>query len=262
LDGNEDLEILNWLTPIDYGSQQSDYSRIQQAGTGQWLLDSVEFQEWLKTSQKTLFCPGIPGAGKTILTSAVVNELTERFSTDLSIGIAYFYCNFRRKHEQKTHDLLASLLKQLAESYPALPKSVKDLYGRHKAKRTRPSLEEISSTLHSVAAKYSRVYIIVDALDECQALDGCRARLLSELFTLQKRHRANILATSRFIPEIVDKFKGSSDSLEIRARREDVERYLEGHMGQLLHFVQQNQQLQTDIKIGISEAVNGMYVSS
>ena len=261
MDGNEDLEILNWLTRIDYGSQQSDYSRIQQAGTGQWLLDSAEFQEWLKTSQKTLFCPGIPGAGKTILTSAVVNELTKRFSTDLRIGIAYFYCNFQRKHEQKTHDLLASLLKQLAESYPSLPGSVKDLYDRHKAKRTRPSLEEISRTLHSVAAKYLRVYIIVDALDECQALDGCRAGLLSELFNLQKRHRANILATSRFIPEIVNKFKGS-DLLEIRASREDVERYLEGHMGQLLYFVQQNQQLQTDIKIGISEAVDGMYVSS
>jgi hypothetical protein len=70
------------------------------------------------------------------------------------------------------------------------------------------------------------------------------------------------LATSRFIPEIVDEFKGSSDLLEIRASRKDVERYLEGYMGQLLHFVQQNRQLQTDIKIRISEAVNGMYVSS
>ena len=168
----------------------------------------------------------------------MVNELTDRFSTDPSIGIAYFYCNFQRKHEQKTHDLLASLLKQLAESCPSLPGSVKDLYNRHKAKRTRPSLEEISSTLHSVAAKYSRVYIIVNALDECQALDYHRARLLLELFTLQKRHRANILATSRFIPKIVDEFKGSSDLLEIRASRKDIERYLEGQMGQLLRFVQ------------------------
>jgi len=27
LDKNEDLEILNWLTPIDYGPQQSDFLR-------------------------------------------------------------------------------------------------------------------------------------------------------------------------------------------------------------------------------------------
>ena len=29
--------------------------------------DSVKYQSWLKTSKQTLFCPGIPGAGKTIL---------------------------------------------------------------------------------------------------------------------------------------------------------------------------------------------------
>ena len=262
LDRKEDLEILNWITPFDYGSQWSDYFRRQQAGTGQWLLNSAEFQKWLETSQKTLFCPGIPGAGKTILTSAVVNDLTKRFSKNPSVGIAYVYCNFQRRDEQKIDDLLASLLKQLAESYPSLPGSVKDLYDRHKDKRTRPLLEEISSTLHSVAAKYSRVFIVVDALDECQASDGCRARLLSELFNLQKRHGTNILATSRFIPEVVDQFKGNSELLEIRASREDVERYLEDRIRQLSSFVQKNRQLQTDIKIGISEAVDGMYVSS
>src|SRR5262249_2290591 len=133
-------------------------------------------------------CPGIPGAGKTILASAVVDDLTKRFSKDLRIGISYVYCSFQRKHEQKIDNLLASLLKQLAESYPSLPETVKDLYDHHKAKRTRPSLEEILSTLHSVVAKYSRVFIIVDALDECQVSGNCRARLLLELFNLQKRH--------------------------------------------------------------------------
>ena len=261
MDGKEDLEILNWITPFDYGSHLSDYFQRRQAGTGQWLLNSTEFQEWLKTSQKTLFCPGIPGTGKTILTSIVVNDLTKHFPEDSSVGIAYVYCNFQRRDEQKIDDLLASLLKQLAESYLPLLECVKDLYDRHKTKRTRPSLEEISTTLHSVATKYSRVFIIVDALDECQTSDNCRARLLSELFSLQKRHGTNILATSRFIPEIVDQFKGSSE-LEIRASREDVERYLEGHIKQLSPFVQENRQLQIDIMSGISEAVDGMYVSS
>jgi Cdc6-like AAA superfamily ATPase len=211
-----------------------------------------------------LFCPGIPGAGKTILTSIVIDFIS-RLYLNSTTGLAYVYCNFQRRDKQKIDDLLASLLKQLAERYPSLPESVKDLYDCHKDKPTRPSVEEISSTLHSVVAKYSRVFIIVDALDECQASDGCRTRLLWELFNLQKRHGSNILATSRFIPEIVDQFKGSSESLEIRANREDVERYLEGHigeLGELRSFVRGNRQLQTDIKAGISEVVDGMYDSS
>jgi hypothetical protein len=36
--------ILNWLTPIDYATQQSDFIGRRQEGTGQWLLDSAKFQ--------------------------------------------------------------------------------------------------------------------------------------------------------------------------------------------------------------------------
>src|SRR6267154_535868 len=70
--------ILNWLTPIDYVSQQNDFITRRQKGTGTWLLDSIEYQSWRERKKQTLFCPGIPGAGKTILTSIVVEELTTR----------------------------------------------------------------------------------------------------------------------------------------------------------------------------------------
>jgi hypothetical protein len=75
--------ILDWLTPIDYASQQNDYLTRRQPGTGQWLLDSAEYQIWVPTSQQTLFCPGIPGAGKTILTSIVIDHLSTRFQNDV-----------------------------------------------------------------------------------------------------------------------------------------------------------------------------------
>jgi hypothetical protein len=38
--------VLNWLTPINYGPQHSDFLRRRQPGTGQWLLDSDEFKNW------------------------------------------------------------------------------------------------------------------------------------------------------------------------------------------------------------------------
>jgi len=138
--------ILNWLTSIDYTFQHNDYINRRQLGTGQWLLDSVEYQDWLKSKQ-TLFCPGIPGAGKTILTAIVVDDLTTRFSSDPTTGVAYIYCNFRRQDEQKAEDLLASLLKQLTQVQSSLPDSVKSLHDSHKDKRTRPSFDEISRTL-------------------------------------------------------------------------------------------------------------------
>jgi hypothetical protein len=253
--------VLNWLTPIDFATQQSDFISRREPGTGQWLLESAKFQEWVETNKQVLFCPGIPGAGKTILTSIVVDYLHAKFLKNTNIGIAYLYCNFRRQDEQNAEGLLASLLKQLAQGIYPLPESVKSLYDSHKEKRTRPTFNEISSTLQSVAALYSRSFIIVDALDECQASDGCRTKLLKEIFALQAKSRANIFSTSRFIPEINILFK-TSMRLEIRASDHDVQRYLDGHMSQLPTCVVRSCELQGEIKAAIVKAVNGMYVTS
>lgn len=257
---DERQSILTWLTPTDYTTQQHDFVSRRQAGTGQWLLDSVEFRAWLETDKQILFCPGIPGAGKTILTSIVVEKLTAKFSSDPTIGIAYIYCNFRRQDEQKINNLLGSLLKQLAETQPFLPSTVKELYNRHKRERTRPSLKEISRSLQAVTTLYSRVFLIVDALDECQLFDGCRQTLLPEIFSLQANQGVNLFATSRSIPEITTKFQGNL-LLEIRANKDDIERYLEAHMRHLSSFDDWNQQLQDEIKVAIADAVDGMYVS-
>ena len=113
-----------------------------------------------------------------------MDELTTHSRVDKSIGIAYLYCNFRRQEEQKIDDLLASLLKQLAKGQLSLLGPVKDFYDRHKSKRIRPSLREVLDALHAVTALYSRVFIVVDALDECQVSDDCRPKFLSEIFSL------------------------------------------------------------------------------
>ena len=254
--------ILDWLMPMDYPSQQKLQNTLisrRQAGTGQWLLDSPQFQTWVETSEQTLFCRGIPGVGKTILTSIVVDELTTRFQNDETVGIAYFYYNFKEQDKQRAEDVLASLLGQLISSLPSQPDSVKALYGGRKGNRTRPPVDESSKTLQSIATLYSRVFIIVDALDEWQVSDGCRSKFLSEIFSLQTKCRMKLFATSRPIPEIVQKFDGRT-SLEIRASKEDIERYLEGHIGDLTASGDFDKQLQDEIKSGISDAVDGMYV--
>jgi Cdc6-like AAA superfamily ATPase len=251
--------VLDWITPIDYAPQQSDFISRRQPGTGQWLLESAEFEAWLQMGKQTLFCPGIPGAGKTILTSIVVEDLNTRFQNDNSVGIAYLYCNFRRQHEQRLEDLLASLLKQFVQEQPSVSGSVKTLYDQHKDKRTRPSSDEISRALHSVITLYSRAFIVVDALDECQVNNECRATFLSELSHLQAKFGANIFVTSRFDPEITKKFEGSI-SLEIRASDGDVLKYINGRMSSLLRTrISRHPDLQSTIRHTLLNSVDGMY---
>jgi hypothetical protein len=112
-----------------------------------------------------------------------------------------------------------------------------------------------------MAAMHSRVFIVVDALDECQASDRCRSKFLSEIFCLQAKTRINFFATSRRIPDIEKEFK-IFPSREILASDRDVRRYLDGHMSQLPEFVSKRPDLQEEIKTKITEAVEGMYVPS
>lgn len=254
----ENKDVLDWITTVDYSTQQSDFVRRRQAGTGQWLLDSTEYHQWTETAKQTLFCPGIPGAGKTILTSIVIDDLHARFRDDECVSIAFLYCNFRRQSEQKVEDLLSSLLRQLSRDQASLPECIKSLYNKHKGK-TRPSLDELSRALQIVANLFTRIFIVVDALDECQLSDGSRSKFLTEMFALQNTSGASIFATSRFIHNITDKFK-TSVSLEIRAHPADIRRYLENNTDQQMpSFVARSSDLRKEIITKITQAVDRMY---
>lgn len=255
----EHQAIIDWLSPTNYYTQHSDFASKRQEGTGQWLLHSDECKNWLNERNQVLFCPGMPGAGKTMIASIVVDHLYVKYQTDPSVGIAYLYCNFRRQDEQKPVDLLASLVKRLIHGRSTLPKSLEDLYERHRIKQTRPSFDEISKELQSIVASYSTTFIVIDALDECQVSDGGPTKFLSEILRLQTVTKANLFVTSRFIPHIVEEFQGAVN-LEIRASEEDVRRYLDGHMSRLPSFVRRNLDIQEQIKAEIAKAVDGMYV--
>lgn len=256
-DNQERQAILDWVSPVTYATQQSDYIRRRQPGTGQWLLNSPEFQFWVEMPKQTLFCPGFPGTGKTVYISTVVEELNALFGNNSDIGVAYLYCNYKRQEEQKFERLLASLLRQLLQGQESLPDDMKAVYNQHRIKGTELSTEEVARALYSVSSHFSQLFIVIDALDECRTDDRSRSRLLGEIFKLQAAYNLNFLATSRFIPEITTVFAGKP-SLEIRANKEDVMGYLRGHLEKLPSFVLRSAVLQDEIVIGVTEAADGM----
>lgn len=52
-------EILEWFSPLNFFKTQQDVFARKQEGTGQWLIDSPEFQTWLSGPDCTLCCPGM-----------------------------------------------------------------------------------------------------------------------------------------------------------------------------------------------------------
>ncbi|KAL9473956.1 hypothetical protein ACSS6W_008336 [Trichoderma asperelloides] len=182
----EELQVVQWLTQVDYGPKHSEVLRNRQSGTGLWFLHSTTYQSWLKNEKQTLFHPGGPGSGKTVRTSIVINDLEMRFQTNPTVGIAYIYCDYRRQDEQEIEKLTINLLTQLIKRRGFLPECVREIYNRHKDRQTRPSLDEILTALHSVVKTFSRVFIIVDAIDECQAEKPTLDSIINALEELEK----------------------------------------------------------------------------
>ncbi len=240
--------------------QQSDLIGRRQEGTGQWLLVSKQFKDWVNGNGETLLCPGIPGAGKTMLASVVIDYLgkTIRHEPRKAVGIAYVFCNYRNQQEQTSVNLLASLLKQLLQAEGShISDDMRKFYEDHMRRGTRPTLDEVFQVFDLELRRYAQVYIVVDALDECSEDNSTRQHLLSKLRALQATSNINLMTTSRPIPTITQEFEGAI-RLEIRAKEEDLQRYLEGHMNLLASCVKKSTSLQTSIKSEIIEAADGM----
>jgi hypothetical protein len=257
----ERCEIADWLSHNNSSTQQYDIFRRREPGTGMWLLNDDRFKRWLTGSKHTLFCPGMPGAGKTVIASIVIDHLWNHFQADDNIGVAHLYCSYKRQQEQTCDNIVADFLGQLVRQRTSLPKIVKDLYQRHNRQKSRPQLDEVSEALQLVASSYSRVFFVIDALDESKTTDGTMQDLLSEMFGLQRSSHTNtsLLITSRFVPEDIEKGRDHIQ-IEIRARNEDIEKFIKGYVPRLPSCVSKRPDLQDAIRVAIVEAVDGMYV--
>ncbi|KAH0490817.1 hypothetical protein TgHK011_002269 [Trichoderma gracile] len=256
-EAKKQIEALNWLSPLDFPLIQHDYFARCEPGTGQEFLLSEQVQSWISTSKETMFCEGVPGAGKTFQMAILVNYLTEKFRYDGTVGVAYIYYNYKRHHDQKAEHMLASLVKQLAQNSRIFPEAVQRLHDRHRLVNTRPFLVELSDTLAILVRSFSRVFILIDALDEAE--DSERTKLLDCIFMIQEESGLNLFATSRAINTIAAKFEGTI-SREISPSRHDVFQFLNARMCELPSFVREDEDLQNEIKASIEAAMGGMFL--
>lgn len=175
------------------------------------------------------------------------------------MAIACIYCSHKEQGKQTVPALVASLLKQLVQDHPAVSGWVKSLYAKHYARDTHPSLGELMETLRKEVGRYSRVFIIVDALDEF--FEHGRGHLITELQSLA--NTVNLMVTSRRLPSIEQIFQGAKHK-DIYANERDVRTYIENRILQepsLLCVVGEGA-LQKTIADKIIENVRGMYVSN
>ncbi|KAJ7488007.1 hypothetical protein FB451DRAFT_1025328, partial [Mycena latifolia] len=162
------------------------------------------------------------GAGKTVLASIIVHHLRETLRLPENTGVAVIYLNHKENEIQSPSNLLASLWRQLVFRR-VISMEVQQLYEKHREPRTRPSLADFHRILSSIVAEYSKVFLIVDALDEYP--EDNRKILLNNLSNLGPN--INLMLTSRPHINLSAAFNDSdTQTLKIRAKADDMGRYV------------------------------------
>ena len=130
------------------------------------------------------------------------------------------------------------------------------LYKGHIRNKTRPTLGECTKLLQAAVDCFSKVRIIIDALDECPEADQARRNLLEEIGKLD---RASVLVTSRNIP--IQSEMRSVTRLDVRADDLDIKKYIEERMSRsdrIKKLAEKDPTLYDAIKQAILEKAKGM----
>ncbi|GKZ29613.1 hypothetical protein AbraIFM66950_005767 [Aspergillus brasiliensis] len=259
---NHNETMLNWLDDFPYHSKNTYRLDKRHPGTVQWLLDSEPFQSWYRAKGQTLLCLGIPGSGKTIAAATIIEYINRhKIYNNPGHALAFAFVEFDLAMQERTPNLIASLLNQLAQQDSQVMQELKALYGRHSARRTEPSTREMIDALCSMSSD-RQTYVVIDALDEIEIPPAALARFLSELFRIQDSTGLNLLATSRFVPDIETLFRERDNCsfLEIQAMDDDVRRYIQGNLIYLPAFVIRDQSMADRILEVITRAASGMFL--
>jgi Cdc6-like AAA superfamily ATPase len=217
-------------------------------------MNAPEVSRWLNEPKATLFCPGIPGAGKTMIAAIAIDHLLNSMQHSTH-GVAYVYCNYKAQEEQDVCTMLRAIMKQLVLGQLSAIEHIDRLHQKHADRGTKPSLNEITNALQDVLAHYPYVYVVIDALDECQ--NAIRRQFLAKLRDLQAGRDVRLMVTARFIPDIEDAFRAAL-KLEVRASRKDVTRFIAGQTYRLPTCIQRSAVLQDMVQEKILDAVDGM----
>ncbi|KAL8792011.1 MAG: hypothetical protein Q9195_005352 [Heterodermia aff. obscurata] len=199
------MTVLTWLSPLNFKAKHHDVLSKHHPGTGQWLFDTPEFISWRNGDSKAMWCTGIPGAGKTILASIVIDSL---------------------EHELMLHTG-DSLAFQLVQRQSILPQRIKDLHTRHATEGTKPTLEEILVELQATLRDLTKVIIVVDALDECAQDKGTRISFLEAMARIEDQ--VHLLITSRTTANVFDHLP-TAVRINIGAKDADVAQYIKNRL--------------------------------
>jgi hypothetical protein len=248
-------DVYNWLYATDPSDLHDKACDAYESGTGEWLFRSPEWLSWIEEKTRCLWIHGIPGAGKTILASHLIEAVKEHCRyRGPRYACIYYYCYFGHAQDETTPFLRWFLL-ELCRQLGRVPLVVHELYRRG----GKPNSRSLLAALGTVAQEFERIFVFVDAVDESLH----RENLLQVLRNLAKDDRfinVRLLATSREYVDIEGVMTEIAKSISMRniLVSEDIILYIQSKLNSHPRLKRWPEQLREEVHLALSSQANGM----
>ncbi|THY08502.1 Pfs, NACHT and ankyrin domain protein [Aureobasidium pullulans] len=251
-------QIEEWLSPPDPSESHRIAIEKHQRNTGAWFLGSDVFAFWEAGAAHSLWLHGIPGCGKTVLSSTIIQHLRQRPGT----VTIFFYFDCRDPQKRTANGMLRSLTNQLYTEQKNSRPPLDELQDRRRELTSDLLLATLFQMINLVIPT---VQIVLDALEECQE----RSELLKYISRLCDLSHANIqvIMTSRRETDIessINRWMAKINHVTIQHKyvNEDIRTYVHEKIRNDERFErwQQYPEVLREIECGILERAEGMWV--
>ncbi|KAF4917995.1 Vegetative incompatibility protein HET-E-1 [Colletotrichum viniferum] len=230
-DSQQSQKLHRWLCAPDPSVNFNWAISQHLSGTGEWFLESEEYRRWKTSPGSSLWLYGIPGCGKTILSSAIIYNL-KRVAADKHL--LFFYFTFTATSKQSLDGAVRSLIGQLCSKSRLAEEYIASLIAsEYNNGSEQPSTTSLCEAFERITQMCDEIYIVLDALDECNLgcnfkNEGCLQWLKSLLGS--KYCNLHLLVTSRRehrIQIVFDEFISNQICLQTDTVDDDIRTFID-----------------------------------
>src|SRR6478735_7219564 len=120
--------------------------QLRHEGTGEWFLNGATFREWETGSLRHLWLYGLPGCGKTVLSTTILDHF---MNIDDHITLDFFF-DFNDTMKQTIDGILRSLVFRLYKLGIDSSRELDGLFQSHRDGRDQPATVTLLGCLHTM----------------------------------------------------------------------------------------------------------------
>jgi Cdc6-like AAA superfamily ATPase len=208
----ERSKIIEWLEPtLNPSLLHNEALKKHEQKTSTWLPRTPEWRSFFDQNSESgfLWIYGVPGCGKTVLASFIVDQIRIHCNATPGSCYAYYYCHYSHK-EDESIPFMQWIITQICRYTRWVPPELKELYDRG----LDAKLAELEDIFEIVLDRVEALYLVLDAVDESEPREDLIA-LIQRLVIHKQFRKVKIVATSREYSDIRQVFLSISDSLSM-----------------------------------------------